>query len=550
MSSRGEIFKSVAASRPPRNSFDLSHNNKLTTDMGRLTPILRVECMPGDVFHGGSDAFIRLAPLVAPVMHQIDAYIHYYFVPYRILWKDWEKFITSPTSGDTDYAFPVMTFNNNAVYNNGNLSDYLGLPPQPSSIASTALISQMPFRAYQKIYDDYYRDNNLIEEQFTEDLYESGGLATTSQQLVLTSLRTRAYEKDYFTSALPFPQAGSIQAYLPIDLDVQGTFSGVAPAGAPLDFVDRDDKGIEFYGVDPPALTPGAIFNGGVGNYNYITDTLGSPVDRIAGKLNTPIPVAGVVDVEAVGTSVTINDLRVSIRLQEWLERTARGGERYIEQLYSHFGVRSSDKRLQRAEYLGGGKMPITISTVMQTSESTQNSPQANPAGNGHASGFSSFRTKQIEEHGIIIGIMSIRPRTAYFQGIHRDWTRFKPLDFAWPEFAQLGEQEVFTRELFYQGQPAGQPDNWNSVFGYQSRYSDYKYKPDEIHGAFRDTLDFWHLARKFDTPPLLNQTFVEVTNDKRIFAVTDVSEDCYWCELYNKVQVSRLLPFFGTPIL
>lgn len=253
----------------------------------------------------------------------------------------------------------------------------------------------------------------------------------------------------------------------------------------------------------------------------------------------------GIHNIESIENStLTINDLRRATRLQEWLERNARAGSRYIEQIFAHFGVRSSDARLQRPEYLGGSKQPIVISEVLNTASTGQGDPLGQMGGHGVSVGNNYAFNKFFEEHGVIIGIMSILPRTAYMQGIPRMFSKFDKFDYYFPEFAHLGEQEVKNRELF---------ENWvdstgDGTFGYQSRYAEYKFKESSVHGDFRDNMNYWHMARIFDTPPALNEGFVSADPTQRVFAITDPEIDKVYLQLYNDVKAIRPMPVFGTP--
>ena len=250
------------------------------------------------------------------------------------------------------------------------------------------------------------------------------------------------------------------------------------------------------------------------------------------------------VSVDEMG--VNINDLRTSNALQRWFERNARGGSRYIEQILSHFGVRSSDARLQRPQFLGGGRMPISVSEVLQTSSTDETSPQANMAGHGISAGINNGFKHYFEEHGYIIGIMSITPRSGYQQGIPKDFTKFDNMDFYFPEFAHLSEQEIKNKELFVSNDAAYN----EGTFGYTPRYAEYKYKASEAHGDFRGNLSFWHLNRIFEDRPNLNTTFVECNPSNRVFATSETDDDKFWVQTYQDVRALRLMPKYGTPML
>ncbi|AXL14921.1 major capsid protein [Microviridae sp.] len=488
-----KIFDTVLNTRPRMSSFDLSHEKKLSTKMGQLTPILIEEVVPGDQFKGRTETMIRMAPMIAPVMHRVNTFVHYFFVPNRILWNQWEDFMSGGREGTTKPVMPTVTLSG-AVRAEGTLADYLGLP----SVTGNVSVNKLPFQAYQQIYNDYYRDPNLT------DPIDIDGTAS-----VISSLRQRAWEKDYFTSALPWPQRGP-------DVSLNADITENKPS---ILRKASDDTPIAFStGLNTRAL--GEVEDAATNELAYID---------------------GAEDVQ-----FTINELRNSSALQRWLEKNARGGYRYIEQILAHFGVKSSDKRLQRAEYLGGGQSPMVISEVLNTS-ATASEPQGGMAGHGiGTSSGNSFKPYSVEEHGYIIGIMSVLPRTAYQQGVPRHWNRSDSTDYYWPAFANLGEQEVLNKELYMD---PSDTDYSEGTFGYQQRYAEYKYACDTVHGDFKDSLDFWHMGRILSSQPALNASFVESDPTDRIFAVND-GKDTLWCQVYNSIQARRPMPYHAMPSL
>lgn len=502
------IFNSIQLQKPKRNYFDLTHDVKLSANMGELTPILTLECVPGDKFDLSCESIIRFAPMIAPVMHRMDVTMHYFFVPNRILWPNWEKFITNngPNGTGIDFVAPFIQIDKNDVVNQ-RLLNYLGIPINPYGSTTAETISALPLAAYQAIYNEYYRDQNLITPVNATLTDGNNG----SNYATLTTLRKRAWEHDYFTASLPFAQKG-------------------AAVDIPLGQIQDNALFIVIlYGPTPTVLTgtPYSVTVAGSNSESTSTDLFAA---------------TGGLEVEPT----TINDLRRAYRLQEWLEKNARGGTRYIESILSHFGVKSSDSRLQRPEYITGVKTPVVISEVLNTSGTVDQLPQGNMAGHGIAVSSGRSGSYYCEEHGYIIGIMSVMPKTAYQQGIPRTFLKFDPLDYFWPSFANIGEQEVANRELF------AFTNTGSNTFGYVPRYAEYKFMPSRVAGDFATSLDYWHLGRIFNTQPSLNGTFIECTPEAtdRIFAVTDPDSQKLYCHVLNKIKAVRPMPKYGTPTI
>ncbi len=527
------IFNEILVNKPKSNTFNLSHDRKMSMQMGTLTPTLVMDVLPGDKINLNSTQMLRFAPMIAPVMHRIDVFTHFFFVPNRLTWSNWEDFITGGEDGLDNSVFPYIKCDQTTSAP-GTLADYLGIPLLPSAAGSVfqSEVSALPFAAYSLIFNEYYRDQNLIEKRPFElvDGYQGDPISGKLQMI-----QNRAWQHDYFTSALPWTQKGP-EATIPI--------GGTAPLifDATGDYQNTyDTAGNSLTGTEP--LQTDSIFGAGS--------------RMIAGITGQPGTKDAILDVSkqhkadlSSATSSSINDLRQAFRLQEWLEKNARGGSRYIEVIKSHFGVTSSDARLQRPEYLGGGKSPVTISEVLQTSESgvasTDPTPQGNMAGHGINVGGSNNFSYYAQEHGYIIGIMSVMPKTAYFQGIPKHFKKFDKFDYYFPSFAHLGEQPILTEEIYAQGTIKDE-----SVFGYTPRYAEYKHMLSSVHGEFRTTLEFWHMARKFDSQPYLNEEFINCDPTERIFAVqgtpTDPVEQIY-AHIFHDLKATRLMPYFGTP--
>lgn len=521
-----KLFDSIKLKRPGQSKFDLSHERKLSCNMGDLIPVLVNEVVPGDKFRVNTEVLMRLAPLLAPMMHRVNVTTHYFFVPNRLIWNEWEDFITGGRLGTSAPVWPTMRAPCNEIAASapndywipGSLADYLGVPTHlpTDAYASSQLISALPFRAYQLIWNDYYRDQNLMPDL---DLSLASGTITGAEFIKLTNMRRRAWEKDYFTSALPFAQRGGAVT-LPVTADAtviyKDTSNLMTSAGAPQSGRTSGSH----------LTVPDNILYGQPGN--------------------VPNRIENIDDIELDAATANINDLRKAVRLQEWLEKNARGGARYIEQILSHFGVRSSDARLQRPEYLGGGKSPIVISEVLSSFQDDSSMPQGTMAGHGIGVGNQNGFNRTFEEHGFIIGLMSVLPRTAYQQGLPKMFDRSDKFDYYWPEFANLGEQEVKSSEIMVNWKTGTAP----STFGYQSRFAEYKYKNSTVHGDFRSSLAFWHMGRIFNSNPVLDEEFVEANPTDRVFAVQEEETHKLWVQIYHRIDAIRPMPYFGTPTL
>lgn len=493
-------FQTVRSLRPGRSMFDLSYEKKLTCDMGQLIPVMCDEVVPGDFFQLGNQAVIRFQPMVAPILHEINVYTHYFFVPYRLLWEDWEKFISGGAQGDFSDPLPEWEPTSRSY---GSLWDYLGFPVDIDPVGAYPI--DFPRRAYNLVYNEYYRDQTLQTE------------VLLTNELILN----RNWEKDYFTSSLPFQQRGDSPA-LPITGVAQAIFD---------DFSSTIINGTAT-GVSPvfssTANTPAAYLNGGNARDNldnWLTNLLSN---------NT-------VDLSTAST-FDIADLRVAFQVQKWLERNARSGARYTEFLQSHFGVAPRDERLQRPEYIGGSKSPVIISEVLQTSSTDATTPQGNLAGHGITVSNSYCGKYHATEFGLIIGMMSVMPRTAYQNGINRQWLRRTKYDFYFPEFANLSEQAILRAELIASDLEANNID----IFGYQGRYDEMRTKQSQVCAQMRSTYDYWHLGRQFSPLINLNSTFITCDPRKDIFAVP--TEPALIVSYANLIKAYRPLPIQSEP--
>jgi hypothetical protein len=518
----GKLFTQVQNESISSNTFDLSHDRKLSCRIGDLVPINLIEVIPGDKFSIQTSQMLRFAPLVAPVMHQSSVYTHYFFVPNRILWSGWEDFITGGPDGMNNSVHPYFNLQGEATI--GSLWDYMGIPTGSATPATDKTqINALPFAAYNKIYNEYYRDENLVTP-LTDVLTDGAQIAAP-----YSSIQKRAWQHDYFTSSLPWTQKGP-EATIPLGTTAPILFN---PDGVSTNIFTKLDGTISGAGATVTSRTSDGSLYQSVGGTTL--DSLIDNSDTLLADLSQ-------------ATASTIIDLRRAFKLQEFLEKNARGGSRYIETIMSHFGVRSSDARLQRPEFLGGNSAPMQISEVLQTAPATDAqgaapTPQGNMAGHGISVGGSANINYKVEEHGFIIGIQSFLPKSAYQQGLPKMFSKSDKFDYYWPSFAHIGEQPVYNKELYHQALPED-----DEVFGYTPRYAEYKFINSTVHGEYRSTLDFWHMGRIFASKPSLNQDFIECDHDEvsRIFAVTQ-SEQLY-CHVYNKIKATRKMPFFGSP--
>jgi hypothetical protein len=511
-----KINEFINAYEPQYANFDLSYEYKGSGNFGWLMPVFFKDVIPGDTFHVNTEVMVRFAPLLAPIMHRVNVYMHYFEVPNRIIWDQWESFITGGDDGTSSETFPTVNLTSTNQMNKNNLADFFGLPVQQGALTNGLTgISKLPFAAYFKIWDEYYRDQNLQTPVFDETANEDA--ASLGAGDIAVKPYKRAWEKDYFTSALPNLQ--------------KNTASSVAVTVS---------ENITYLSQ---ATTVGTATSTGL--YTNASKQIRDDLDTLA---------VGIDNIDNLGLTATvdINDLRLAARLQEWWERRSRGGSRYVEMIKSEFSITPSDRRLMRPRYLGGGKQQVVISEVMQTSEDGT-TPLGEMAGHGIAVGGNNSFDAFFEEYGIVLGIMSIMPRAAYTQRVDRYWFQDDRFDFPFPAFAHLGEQPVYNKEVYYDASTSG--DDPDGTFGYQQRYAQYKQSISMITGDFRDDLAHWHLGRIFTAEPSLNEDFIQLDHEdegisSRAFATQNLGDNDIWFQLYHQVHARRPLPYFSNPNL
>lgn len=503
-------FNRVKNVHPRRSVFDLSYTKLFDADMGILYPVMCDEVVPGDFFKIGNQMVIRFQPMVAPILHEVNAYVHYFFVPYRLLWNDdtneqlaetgsWEEFITGGYDGEDASILP--RWDPTGTPAEGSLWDLLGFPPGIADYTG-ALPIDFPRRAYNFIYSEYYRDE-------TQE--------STPSSLINEALRKRRWEKDYFTSALPWQQRGTAPA-LPISGTTNAEF----------------DSMIIATGSSSSALS---VYNGGVDPTMYLSNYNTTARDNLRNVLSN----GNVVDF-ANATTFDIADLRLAFQIQKWMERNARSGVRYTEFLKAHFGVSPRDDRLDRPEYIGGSKVPIIFSEVLQTSESNTTA-QGNLAGHGISVSSNYCGKYHAQEYGLIMGLLSVMPKPVYQQGIDRQWLRESRYDFFFPEFVNLSEQAILNRELYVTD---GNETENETIFGYQGRYDEMRCKRNMICGQMRSTFDYWHISRQFTSAPDLNSSFQACNPRKDFLAAT--TEPAMIVHFGNMIKAFRPLPIIAEP--
>ena len=513
-------FSEVPKANITRSRFNLSHAHKSCMDAGQLIPILVQEALPGDTFVCKTSILGRLATPLKPVMDNMFLDMHYFAVPNRLLWDNWEKFCGAQDNPGDSIAFTIPQIVAPAGgWLVNSLADYFGLPTEVADLSTSSLWH----RAYNLIWNEWFRDENIQNSKVVD---KDNGPDTVTDYVILN----RGKRHDYFTSCLPWPQKGTgISISLTGDAPVTGIGkrTQVFPEAADRPAYETDGVGTVLYANS-------ALITGSGINENYY----GEQDPNNAGFPNIRADLSGV-------SAIDLNDLRDSLAIQRLLERDARGGTRYQELIKNHFQVTGSDQRLQRPEYLGGNTSRIIINQVPQTGESGT-TPQ------GHLTAFGEVRSqgngfvKSFSEHSVIIGLASVRADLTYQKGVPKMFSRLTRYDFYWPEFAALGEQAVLNKEIYFQNTSVD-----DDVFGYQERWSEYRHAQSKITNIFRSnyatSLDAWHLSQEFTSLPTLSDTFIKDNPPiDRVIAVP--SEPHLLMDSFFNLTVTRAMPVYSIP--
>lgn len=535
-----------------RSRFDRSSTVKTSFNVGDLVPFYVDEVLPGDTFDVSTAKVVRMQPMVAPPMDDLFLDTYFFFVPNRLVWEHWTNLMGENDSTSwyptVDYSVPQVISPHDGGWNIGTIADYFGIPTGVPDLYCNAL----PFRAYAKIVNDWFRDENLVDPavlttgdattQGTNDggltAYEKGGMPFVA-----------AKYHDYFTSCLPSPQKGEpvtvpvSNVTVPIDIPVTTSATVTNPSLNAIGMIMQNGPMV---GGENGYLN----YNGVSGGLSVRTEIDVDPLLKISDGPLAPANLRAVGSAIGSGFATSINELRMAFQMQKLLERDARGGTRYIEMIKSHFGVTSPDARLQRSEYLGGNRIRINVNQIVQQSATTTGStPQGNPVGLSVTHDNADSFTRSFTEHGFVIGLMVARYPHTYQQGLERFWSRKTRFDYYFPVFANIGEQAVLNKEIYATG-----TDTDNKAFGYQEAWADYRYKPSRVSGEMRSSatksLDVWHFADYYDKLPTLSPAWIQEDkkNVDRVLAVSSKVSNQLWADIVINNRTSRPMPLYSVP--
>lgn len=493
-----------------RSKHSLSHFRNLSCDQAQIVPVGITEVLPGDTLQHSTSLLVRTSPLLTPVMHPVHVRVHHWFVPLRLIWDNFQNFITGGADGNDSTVPPYVTIPGGG-FAVGSLADHLGVPP---SVGAGVTVSALPFRAYSLIFNEWYRDQDLVTALTVS---KADGADTTTN----TTLQNCAWEKDYYTSSRPWTQKGPAVS-LPL-----GSTADIIPkqtSTVPQPKFRKVSDGTAAASIDLATQADGGVIIKTAGNALYM-----DPNGNLVADLST-------------ATASNINELRRALAIQRYEEARARYGSRYTEYL-RYLGVRSSDARLQRPEYLGGGKQTIQFSEVLQTAPTTSGTPNTGVGamlGHGIGAVRSNRYRRFFEEHGYVVTLLSVLPKTMYVNGLPRHWSRTTKEDFWQKELEHIGQQPVYNREVYLAHSAAA------GTFGYQDRYDEYRRQESTVHGLFRTTLNTWHLGRIFSSDPSINSTFVQAAPSTRIFQATSGNDQLLIMAMHS-IQARRMVSKIGT---
>lgn len=536
-----------------RSRFDRTSTVKTSFNVGDLVPFYIDEVLPGDTFDVSTAKVVRMQPMVAPPMDDLFLDTYYFFVPNRLVWEHWQNLMgendTTSWYPTVDYSVPQVISPHNGGWNIGTIADYFGVPTGVPDLYVNAL----PFRAYAKIVNDWFRDENLVDPAVLtigdSTVQGSNGAGLSDYEKGGKPFVAAKYH-DYFTSCLPSPQKGEpvtvpvANVSVPIDIPVTTSADILQP-------LSNNQPGMVLQN-GPMLQNSKGYFSVAGSTVSFRQDIDVDPTRTISGTDEPLMPV----NLRAIGNAVgsgfatSINELRMAFQMQKLLERDARGGTRYIEMIKSHFGVTSPDARLQRSEYLGGNRIRINVNQIVQQSATMSGStPQGNPVGLSVTHDNADSFTRSFTEHGFVIGVMVARYPHTYQQGLERFWSRKTRFDYYFPVFANIGEQAVLNKEIYATG-----TDSDNKAFGYQEAWADYRYKPSRVSGEMRSSatksLDVWHFADYYNKLPTLSPDWIQEDkkNVDRVLAVSSAVSNQLWADIVINNRTSRPMPLYSVP--